>query len=123
MRIVEIGTQRYTKVLCLDDPGAGGACHEYTVIDANNTAPWQDKDNNFAKISFQNGAIKESGINGCQNEDLLAVVLDRLYGFQSGEFKCRENELAITKIEEALHWLNHRTQERIKRGVEGILVK
>lgn len=114
MRMIEIGTQRCTRIVCLDEPGAGGACHEYRICPTDNI-----NNPDFASVSFQNGAIKESGVNGCHNEDLLAIVLDRLQGFQSGEFKCRENALAITKIEEALHWLNHRTNERIKRGVEG----
>ena len=117
-RELTIGTQRYTKVLCLDEPGAGGACHEYQVrpVDGQNVTA-------FATVGFQNGGVKESGVNGCMNEDLLAIVLDRLYGFQSGDFYCRENVHAITKLEEALHWLNHRTDERINRGVEGALVK
>jgi hypothetical protein len=58
-------------------------------------------------------------VNGITNEVLLAIVLDRLNGFQQGEFKSRENALAITKIEEAMHWLHHRTREREARGVEG----
>ena len=120
MREVTVG--RHTKVLCLDEPGAGGACHEYIILpivaqEAEGSAV------DFGTVSFQNGAIKESGVNGCLNEDLLAIVLDRLYGFQSGEFKCRENSEAIIHLEEVLHWLKHRTDERIKRGVEGTLVK
>ena len=47
------------------------------------------------------------------------IVLDRLRGFQESEFKCRENALAITKLEEAMHWLHHRTRARVARGVEG----
>lgn len=117
-REVKIGRQRYTKVICLDEPGAGGACHNYEVRPI---APSDDVP--FAAVGFQNGAIKEAGVNGCFNEDLIAIVIDRLQGFQSGEFKCRENALAITKLEEALHWLNHRTAEREARGVEGTLVK
>ena len=34
-----------------------------------------------ASICFQNGPIKENGVNGCQNEDLIAVVIDRLQQF------------------------------------------
>ena len=68
-------------------------------------------------------AIKENGVNGCHNEDLIAVVIDRLQGFQAGEFSCRENAIAITKLEEALLWLNKRTQDRIRRGVEGTNIK
>lgn len=119
MRLVEIGSQNYTKVFA-GERGFGGASHQYYLCRA------EDQDNKpageFGSVFFQNGAIKESGVNGCQNEDLLAIVLDRLSAFQNSEFKCRENALAITKLEEALHCLNHRTAERKKRGVEGVLV-
>jgi len=69
-------------------------------------------------LVFQNGEIA-GGVNGLTNEALLAVILDRLEGFQAGELRCRENALAITKIEEAVHWLRHRTDGRERRGVEG----
>lgn len=113
-RVLEIGSRRFTEVICEDEPGAGNACHKYHVQKVG-----EDRSPPFASISFQNGPINESGVNGCHNEDLIAIVIDRLYGFQSGDFKCRENALAITKLEEALHWLNHRTLNRQRRGVEG----
>jgi hypothetical protein len=117
-RIITIGTQKYTTVVCLDEPGAGGACHEYEIRGVQqNVADVIPKVS--AKISFQNGPIKESGVNGCHNEDLIAIVIDRLLYFQSGEYTCRENIFALQKLEEALHWLRHRTNEREKRGVEG----
>lgn len=56
--------------------------------------------------------------NGAQIEDVLHVTLDRLR-FLQGEVPCRENALAITKLEEAIHWLDHRTADRVNRGVEG----
>jgi hypothetical protein len=116
-RVVRIGTQKYTKVICNDKPGHGNACHSYTVetVPQNTTEPVAI----VSQINFQNGPIKEAGVNGCHNEDLLAIVIDRLQGFQSGAYACRENAIALTKIEEALHWLAHRTHERIERGVEG----
>lgn len=113
-RLVEVGTQRFTKVVCLDEPGAGGACHEYEVLTNN-----PGNEVRAARVSFQNGPVKEAGINGCHQEDLLAIVIDRLEHFQAGDFRCRENALALTKIQEALHWLTHRTSGRQKRGVEG----
>ena len=70
-------------------------------------------------IHFQEGPIKECGVNGVCNEDLLVMVIRRLEGFQNSEFKCRENACAITKIEEALLWLRKRTMGRENRGVEG----
>ncbi len=35
------------------------------------------------------------------------------------KFKCRENAIAITKLEEALQWLQWRTAAREARGIEG----
>ena len=70
-------------------------------------------------VEFQNGPIKEVGVNGVTNEALLAIVIDRLQGFQKGQFQCRENAIALTHLEDAMHWLQHRTNERLKRGVEG----
>lgn len=70
-------------------------------------------------VQFQEGPIKEAGVNGVMNEDLLAMVLCRLEHFQQSEFACRENAMAITKIEEALLWLRKRTMGREQRGIEG----
>lgn len=56
---------------------------------------------------------------GVTNEALLAIVAHRLQCFQKSKFACRENALALTKIEEALHWLESRTLDRTSRGVEG----
>ena len=53
------------------------------------------------------------------NEDLIVMVIDRLESFQDSEFKCRENAVAITKLQEALMWLRKRTEDREARGVEG----
>jgi hypothetical protein len=98
------------RVQVLDEPGAGGASHEYLV-----TTP----DGREQCISFQNGPIGETGPNGLTQEVLIAICLDRLRSFQEGDFRCRENALAITKLEEAQHWLFHRTRARMERGVEG----
>ncbi len=111
---VDIGTNRFTEIEVCDEAGSGGAHHKYRVIDANDAQV-----TSFAMVKFQNGPVNEGPINGCHNEDLLAIVIHRLQCFQSGAYACRENALALTKLEEAMHWLNHRTQARQKRGVEG----
>ncbi|MCC6800437.1 MAG: hypothetical protein IT325_09980 [Anaerolineae bacterium] len=72
-----------------------------------------------ARILFQNGPIAEAGVNGVTHEALIAIVIDRLQAFQKGPFACRENALALTKLEEAQHWLHHRTRARMARQVEG----
>ena len=111
MRKVNIGTSNYTEIYATDEP-AFNANHEYTVSAVDST-------NDYAKVSFQKGPIKENGVNGCHNEDLIAIVIDRLQSLNQGDFACRENSIAITKLEEALLWLNKRTQDRIARNVEG----
>jgi hypothetical protein len=118
MRAVKIGSRNYTQVICYDEPGQGNACHKYQVEPV---MPLNGSDDftPFAKVSFQNGPVKEFGVNGCHNEDLIAIVIDRLQGFQAGEFACRDNAVALTKLEEALMWLRKRTQDRLDRGVEG----
>ena len=73
----------------------------------------------LADIHFQEGPVKECGVNGVMNEDLISMVICRLEHFQKSEFACRENALAITKLEEALLWLRKRTMGREKRGTEG----
>jgi hypothetical protein len=70
-------------------------------------------------LNFQNGGLKEVGANGITDQALLAIVLDRLRSFNDGQFRCRENSVAITKIEEALMWMEKRANDRSRRGVEG----
>lgn len=69
-------------------------------------------------INFQLGPVKEAGVNGATNEALIAVLVHRLQ-FLNKQFPCRENSLAITKLEEAAHWLEARTRDRLARQVEG----
>ena len=101
-------------IVVVDAPGHGGASHVYRVDHAA-TAGCDP----LLTIGFQNGPIAEHGVNGVTQEILLAIVIDRLRSFQAGPFSSRENALALTKIEEALHWLQQRTLDRMRRGVEG----
>lgn len=68
---------------------------------------------------FQEGAIKEVGINGYMNEDLLLMIAVRLEHFQKGEFACEENQKALDCVNEALEHLMARTLRRESEGVEG----
>lgn len=97
-------------ITVMDEPGAGGASHHYQVRGPRGVG---------VDILFQNGPIAEAGVNGITQEVLLAICIDRLRAFQSGPYACRENALALTKMEEAQHWLLSRTRSRMARGVEG----
>jgi hypothetical protein len=105
------------EILVTDEPGAGGANHVYELSIPYNRA--QDEAPKVCRLAFQNGPIAESGVNGITHEALIAVVVDRLRSFQAGPYACRENAIALTKLEEAQHWLHHRTKARMDRGVEG----
>lgn len=118
-------------IAILDEPGQGGANHMYCIsgLDVSKNMSYvqcysgepsnYDGPEDSQWVMFQNGPIKEFGVNGVTQEALLAIVIDRLRCFQSGPFSCRENEIALTHVEEALMWLQRRTVARIKRGVEG----
>lgn len=73
-----------------------------------------------AEVQFQHGPRAEpDSTPGLTDAVLLAIVLDRYEGFQAGPFRCRENALVATKLEEAMHWMQHRARERAQRGVLG----
>lgn len=75
-------------------------------------------DVNSISFTIQNGPTKGSGINGCQVDTLIHAAKIILEGLNKN-LPCRENALAITKLEEAIHWLDARTQKRIEAGIEG----
>lgn len=114
----------------LDEPGAGGACHLYQISGFNTASNASDpfvarhgSPAEHSTVLFQNGPIAEVGVNGVTHEALLAILVDRLRAFQAGPYACRENALALTKLEEAQHWLLQRTRARMARGVEGTHAK
>ena len=109
------GLNECLEINVLDEPGQGNAYHEYRISFGAPNRIGQVK----TEIRFQNGPIQEAGVNGISNEALLAIVEDRLLGFQSGDYACRENAIALTKLQEAMMWLQKRTRDRVARGVEG----
>lgn len=109
-------TTKYTKVFHEEpEEMKYNAPHHFEVVPAD----YPDIPKPLVKVDFQEGPIKECGVNGVCNEDLIAMVITRLEYFQKSEFACRENALAITKLEEAMLWLRKRTMGREQRGVEG----
>ena len=75
------------------------------------------------EIDWQNGPLGRGAErlepNGAFVETVIAAAIQRIEYYNAGKFRCRENSLAITHLEEALHWLNHRTAAREARQVEG----
>lgn len=113
--VVEHDDAPQLTITVLDEPGAGGANHEYQIS-------WQGPNCDGMNFSFQNGPIKENGVNGVTQEALLAIVIDRLRCFQAGLFACESNQKAMDYAMVSLDFLKDRTRNRIARGVEGVSV-
>lgn len=79
-----------------------------------------NKDVTSQQISFYEANNEGMLQNGTTLEEMLRVSIERLQDLNS-RFGCRENSIAITKMQEAIMWLNERTRDREKRGVEGKL--
>jgi hypothetical protein len=98
-------------IVAADDPGPGGANHEYLIDLGNGATP--------IAIDFQKNNPRDWGRDGVTNEMLLAIVIDRLESFQAGPYPSGYNEVALLSCRAALAALHERTEERRKRGVEG----
>ena len=110
----ELLSNNYTRVFH-EDEFTNNAPHHFKVYESVRTP----EPKLLAEVDFQEGPIKEAGVNGVNNEDLIAMVICRLNYFNQSSFACEENSKAILKLEEALLTLRARTNKREKRGVEG----
>jgi hypothetical protein len=77
-------------------------------------------------IDWQNGPLGRGADrkepNGAFVEGVIEAAIGRIRHYQTanrGKFACRENAIALTKLEEALMWLDKRTADREAREVEG----
>jgi hypothetical protein len=73
---------------------------------------------NTISFRIQNGPVNEVGINGCQVDTLIHTARIMIQNMNE-KFPCRQNELAIEGLNDALGWLEERKWDREKRGVEG----
>jgi hypothetical protein len=116
--IVEGGLANHQlTIVVLDEPGVGGVNHLYQIggFDSSSNPSWDSRHTfpaTYAAILFQNGPIKEAGVNGVTQEALLAIVIDRLECFQAGPLACPSNQMALEHCSAALSHLQQRTRER-----------
>ena len=115
-------------------PGMAGYLWGHDQNDVNGNPAGGDAHGKGFDIRWQDGPLgrEEDGTrqeaNGAFVEDVLEMVIHRMKYYQGengdsdGRFKCRENALAITHLQEAAHWLEARTKDRERRGVEGVHV-
>lgn len=103
-----------TNIAALDerDPNAGNASHVYGVQYGGPT--------DVLKIQFQHGPRGVEGSKpGVFDDDLAAILEDRLLGFQSGPYACKENGEALDGIRAYRAALALRVARRIEKGVLG----
>lgn len=111
--------EKLNTVIARGEQGNGNAFHEYQVIFGD-----IESGKDGVMITFQNGPrIVDESVHGVLDTDLLEIVRHRLQCFQEGDFKTRENAVALTHIEEALLWMNKRVEDRIERNVLGTMNK
>lgn len=104
--------EKLNRVFAMDKEGNGGASHKYAIVAVNNSVE--------TIIQFQHGSRNDkNSIHGVLGSDLLEIVRDTIKGFQNGPFASKENEKVLYHIEEALHQMNKRVEDRIKRNVLG----
>lgn len=108
-------------ITVLDEPGEGGASHVYQVAGFNTDSRGDAVAGGSDQLvlPFQRGPIKEAGVNGVTQEVLLAIVIDRLEGFQRGKFANEYNAAALHHLRGAADCLLQRTRQRIGKGIEG----
>lgn len=114
----DILSTKYTRVMHEKEFKHNAPHHFEVYADKGQAKPFL-----VGNVHFQEGPIKENGVNGVCNEDLISMVICRLEHFQKSEFSSRDNAMAITKLEESLLWLRKRTIGRENRGVEGTSIK
>lgn len=131
-------SDEYTELVATDEQDESGASHNYQV----RTIPPKPKRKRRTKkeieegedsaeeeatpesqvlseTRFQKGGRKENPLNGMTDEDAARILIDRMEGFENGQFPSKYTTMAKAYFEKGLQWLTDRKKEREARGVEG----
>ena len=94
----------------------GDKCNDQIILEASSSGPGgspleYDITSTDGKIAYSlvfQSQDPKLGINGITNEVLLAILADRLRGFQIGPYACLENQTALEYILRAHEVLDDR---------------
>lgn len=93
--------------------------HDFRTDDEGNPAGGTS-DATGISIQWQNGPMPTpEDQNGAFVIDVIQIAIDRINFYNESKFRCRENSLAVTKLEEAIHWLESRRTRRAGEGTLG----
>lgn len=84
------------------------------------------EDGDGIPLKFCKGNKEDSSIlrqEGVFTETLLQVAKEYLESVNIGDMATRETSMVITKLDEALMWINKRSEDRKLRGVQGTYKK
>lgn len=102
--IVHGGTEDSTTIKRYGRKNKDGAYCDYEIHP--NDDPMAD-----SCICFQDAPVADSTC-GCSDQDLLAIVIDRLKCFQEGKAACKQNVSALIHLGRALRCLNLRDAKK-----------
>jgi hypothetical protein len=105
-------------LITADDLGPGGASHHYEFV--------MNPSGNFSVfaggLQFQKGARNVEGSTpGVTEAAVLAVLIDRLEGFQAGPYACAENDEQLEHLRAALALTKARADRRAAAGTLGTM--
>ena len=84
------------------------------------------EDGEGIEVFFCKGNKEDSSVlrqEGVFTETLVQVAKQYLESVNKGEMATRETSMVITKLDEALMWINKRAEDRKLRGVQGTYQK
>ena len=93
------------------------AGHRYMLdsVEGTEVSPLQFID----KEPVSEGSTELKTVNdGTTNEEVLRVLIDRMQ-FLQAKMPCRENEIVLIDLHDALRLLEQRTASRVAKGIEG----
>lgn len=105
MRVIEPG-HKYELEYFVDEKDLIRS-HGHDTIQFIHKTPYPDHPEKLMKV-----------MDGTTNEEVLLMLIDRMR-FLNASLPSRQSSIALTKLEEALMWLENRTAERKNRNVEG----
>lgn len=105
---------------------------KYRVIDGKgietiNTSNDINDEDRYQTITFVRGDKTDNGkivprVDGILHEQLLAMMIADLQ-YKNGLIPSKETACAITKLQEALMWIEERQRDREARNVQGTYTK
>ena len=96
-----------------------GDTNNYNKVDRDGNVTGGHVEGIGLEIMWQDGPVVDGVRNGAFVDDVLAAALQRLEAYEESRLSCFENQHAITKIQEAMQWLDSCRRGRESRGVQG----